>query len=72
LLVPLQGHTDICNIALEYVQVMRPGMVVPHHHDHFFPPISMTVDIQPFIDGVKRECPTTEVRVMDINETIVL
>lgn len=72
LLVPLQGHTDICNIALEYVHVMRPKIVIPHHFDDFYPPMSTTVDITPFIEGVKRECPATEVRVLELNETIVL
>jgi L-ascorbate metabolism protein UlaG (beta-lactamase superfamily) len=72
LLVPLQGHTDICNIALEYVHVMQPGIVIPHHHDDFFPPISTLVDIQPFIAGVKRECPGTKVKVLEMNETLVI
>ncbi len=72
LLVPLQGHTDICSIALEYVHVMRPQIVIPHLFDNFYPPISSMVDIEPFIKGVKRECPDTEVRVMSINETLVL
>jgi len=72
LMVPLQGHSNICNIALEYVKVMRPKMVIPHHQDDFFPPVSSMVDIQPFVDGVKRECPHTEIRVLDLNETISL
>ncbi|MCG8334556.1 MAG: MBL fold metallo-hydrolase [Proteobacteria bacterium] len=72
LLVPLQGHTDICNIALEYVHVTQPSIVIPHHHDNFFPPISSMVDIEPFIAGVKRECPGTEVKLMELNETVIL
>ncbi len=72
LLVPLQGHTDICNIALEYVHVTQPRVVIPHHHDDFFPPVSSMIDIEPFIAGVKRECPGTEVRVMELNETVIL
>jgi len=72
LLIPLQGHSDICNIALEYVHVMQPTVVIPHHQDNFYPPISQPIDISPFIKGVKRECPQTEVMTMEINETIVL
>ena len=72
LLVPLQGHSNICDIALEYVKVMQPKIVIPHHQDDFFPPISSMVDIQPFVDGVKRECPHTEIRVLELNETISL
>ncbi len=72
LLVPLQGHSDICNIALEYVHVMQPKIVIPHHHDDFFPPVSSAVDIKPFVEGVKRECPNTEVKVLELNETVLI
>jgi L-ascorbate metabolism protein UlaG (beta-lactamase superfamily) len=72
LLVPLQGHTNICDIALEYVRVLKPRMVIPHHHDDFYPPISTYVDISPFVTQVKKHCPGTEVRVMDFNEVITL
>ena len=72
LLVPLQGHTHICDIALEYVRVLKPRLVIPHHQDDFYPPISTYVDTTPFVAQVKEKCPATEVRVMDINEVITL
>ncbi|MBU2514932.1 MBL fold metallo-hydrolase [bacterium] len=72
LLVPLQGHSDICNIALEYVHVMQPKIVIPHYYDDFYPPISSMIDIEPFIKRVKQECPLTEVRTMELNETVLL
>lgn len=72
LLVPLQGHTNICDIALEYVRVLKPRLVIPHHHDDFYPPISTCVDIAPFVAQVREKCPATEVMVMEINEVITL
>ena len=72
LLVPLQGHTHICDIALEYVRVLKPRLVIPHHQDDFYPPISTCVDIAPFVAQVKKHCPGTGVRVMDFNEVITL
>lgn len=72
LLVPLQGHTRICDIALKYVQALKPRMVIPHHQDDFFPPISSYVDIRPFIRDVKRTCPDTDIRIMHINETATI
>ncbi|MBU2551116.1 MAG: MBL fold metallo-hydrolase [Proteobacteria bacterium] len=72
LLVPLQGHTKICDIALNYVRALKPGLVIPHHQDDFFPPVSQMVDIEPFLQGVRRECPGTGVRVMKMNETVTL
>ena len=72
LLVPLQGHTHICDIALEYVRVLKPRLVIPHHQDDFYPPISTCVDIAPFVAQIRAKCPASEVRVMEINEVITL
>jgi L-ascorbate metabolism protein UlaG (beta-lactamase superfamily) len=72
LLVPLQGHTRICDIALRYVQALKPRMVIPHHQDDFFPPISTYVDIRPFIKAVSRTCPETEVRILQINKAVTI
>jgi len=72
LLVALQGHTHICDIALEYVRMIKPRLVIPHHQDDFYPPISTAVDIRPFVMKVCESCPGTEVRVPAMNETIVL
>jgi hypothetical protein len=72
LLVPLQGHSHICDIAFEYVRVLKPRMVIAHHQDDFYPPISTAVDIGPFIKAMKEKCPGTEVRTIELNETITL
>lgn len=72
LLLPLQGHTNICQIALNYVRAMQPKLVIPHHHDDFFPPISQNVDISPFISGVEKQYPNTKTKILKINETVVL
>lgn len=69
LLVPLQGHSDICDIAFHYVRTLRPRTVIPHHQDDFYPPISRSVDIRPFVQRVEKECPGTRVKVMELNET---
>jgi len=69
LMVPLQGHSDICNIAFDYVRILSPKVVIPHHQDDFFPPISQFVDIRPFVRRVEKECPGTRIKVMKINET---
>jgi L-ascorbate metabolism protein UlaG (beta-lactamase superfamily) len=72
LLVPLQGHTHICDIAFEYVRILKPRLVIPNHQDDFYPPISTAVDVSPFVRKVRENCPGTEVRVLAMNETIVL
>ena len=72
LLLPLQGHTHICRIALEYVRILKPRLVIPHHHDDFYPPISDNIDITHFVNGVRQNCPGSDVRVLEINATIEL
>ena len=72
LLVPLQGHTNICDIAFEYVRVLKPHVVIAHHQDDFYPPISTAVDIGPFTKAVKEKCPGTAVRTIEFNETITV
>lgn len=72
LLIPLQGHTRICDIALDYVKYFSPEVVIPHHQDDFYPPVSKMVDIKPFIEGVRQRHPDTEVRELQLNETIQL
>lgn len=72
LLFPFQGHSDICNIGLKSVEILKPKIVIPHHHDNFFPPISKTVDIRPFIDMVKINCKETRIIIPKMNETIHL
>jgi len=57
LLMPLQGHSRICQIGLEYVAALRPRAVMAIHHDDFHPPMSMAVDIGPFVAGLRRGFP---------------
>ena len=72
LLVPLQGHTHIVEIALDYVRALQPKIVIPHHQDNFYPPISTMVNLQPFVEGVPKLVPDTEVRVLEMNQTETL
>ncbi|MCF6248103.1 MAG: MBL fold metallo-hydrolase [Desulfobacula sp.] len=72
LLVPLQGHSDICTIGLDYVKILQPEIVIPHHHDNFFPPISQQIDIRPFVDKVSCVSEKTRVLVPEMNVPINL
>ncbi len=72
LLVPLQGHSRICEIAARYVQQLSPKLVIPHHWDDFFPPISKTVDISSFLGWVEQFCPNSRVQILEINQPLFL
>jgi L-ascorbate metabolism protein UlaG (beta-lactamase superfamily) len=69
--VPLQGHSDIIQIAHKYVIALHPKVVIPNHQDNFFPPISTMVDPQPFAELVKQSNPDTEIKILNINETMI-
>jgi L-ascorbate metabolism protein UlaG (beta-lactamase superfamily) len=72
LLLPLQGHTRICEMAASVVGRIRPRIVIPHHHDDFFPPLSQSVDIAPFVEAVSELSPPVEVVVLPVGEALVL
>ena len=67
LLLPLQGHTRILDLAFRYVEKLKPRCLIPQHHDDFFPPISQKVDIGPFIKQVHLKFPRIEVRELPVN-----
>ena len=72
LLVPLQGHSAIIQIAHKYVKALQPRVVIPHHQDNFFPPISIMVDPQPLAEIVKQTHPDAEIKILEINETVAI
>lgn len=58
-MLPLTGHSRIHHIALRMVQHLQPQWVIPHHHDDFYPPLSQSVPVQPFVTLLqKHHCPT--------------
>ncbi|MES2965657.1 MAG: MBL fold metallo-hydrolase [Bdellovibrionota bacterium] len=53
LLAPLQGHSKIQEIAARQTAVIRPKVVIPHHHDDFYPPLSQNISVDVFRDQLK-------------------
>lgn len=72
LLLPLQGHSDICGIGTAIVSQLKPKCVIVQHHDNFYPPISKRQDIGPFLKDISRKFPDTEVIVPEINTPIII
>jgi L-ascorbate metabolism protein UlaG (beta-lactamase superfamily) len=61
LVLPLQGHSSIEKLALEAAMRIKPSIIMPHHFDDSFPPISSHVDISVFADMLKSKMPGVEV-----------
>jgi L-ascorbate metabolism protein UlaG (beta-lactamase superfamily) len=70
LMLPLQGHTHICQIAAHIVERLRPSAVIPHHHDDFYPPISQMVDIAPFVEAVGDISPPVRLIRVPVGESV--
>lgn len=52
-LAPLQGHSQIQEIAATQTAIIQPKVVVPHHFDDFYPPLSQSVSVDIFRDKLK-------------------
>lgn len=50
LLAPLQGHSSIQEIAAKQASIIQPKVVIPHHHDDFYPPLSQNISVDVFRD----------------------
>lgn len=53
LLAPLQGHSEIQDIAARQTMAIQPKVVIPHHHDDFYPPLSQSISVEVFRDKLK-------------------
>jgi L-ascorbate metabolism protein UlaG (beta-lactamase superfamily) len=60
-LLPLQGHSRIHSRVVQAAEWLRPGRVIPHHHDDFFPPLSQAVPVQPLVALMRQRLPEVEV-----------
>lgn len=71
-LVPVQGRSDICSVAADLVRRVKPSVVVPHHHDDFYPPLSRCIDLTPFEAELRERGLGAQVRVPSINRLMEL
>jgi L-ascorbate metabolism protein UlaG (beta-lactamase superfamily) len=67
-MVPVQGRTDICSVAANLVDRVRPRAVIPHHQDDFYPPLSRYIDLAPFEARLRERGLQVELRVPAINK----
>lgn len=68
-LIPLGGHSHIHHIAAQMVALLQPQMVIPHHYDNPYPPITskdMAKAVEPFVEEVGQEM----VKVLEVGEEI--
>ncbi|RJP30248.1 MAG: MBL fold metallo-hydrolase [Actinobacteria bacterium] len=71
-MVPVQGRTDICSVAADLVARIKPSVVIPHHHDDFYPPLSRYVDLGPFEHELRLRGLQVQVRTPALNRLMEL
>lgn len=60
-LLPMQGHSRVHDILVRAIERLQSGeqerelVVIPHHHDNFWPPLSEQIPVQPLIDRVQEK-----------------
>jgi L-ascorbate metabolism protein UlaG (beta-lactamase superfamily) len=59
LFIPLAGRRNILPYASVVTEALQPKVVIPVHHDDFFPPISYRVDYSNYAEWLKRSLPGT-------------
>lgn len=52
-LAPLQGHSKIQEIAARQTAIVKPKVVIPHHFDDFYPPLSQNISVDVFKEHLK-------------------
>lgn len=53
LLAPLQGHSSIQELIAKQTVMIQPQVVIPHHHDDFYAPLSQNISVDVFRDHLK-------------------
>lgn len=63
LLIPYAGNSTkhLTEKTLALLDTMKPKIVIPHHWDDFFPPISRMEDLDPLIKQIKEKYPEINV-----------
>ena len=59
LFLPLAGRRNTLPYASVVTEALQPKVVIPVHHDDFFPPISYRVDYGNYTEWLKRTSPGT-------------
>jgi len=57
LILPFQGHSDLCGYAMPIVSRLKPAKIFLDHYDDTFPPFTSPIDTERFISLMYKEYP---------------
>ncbi|MFW9924617.1 MAG: MBL fold metallo-hydrolase [Candidatus Thorarchaeota archaeon] len=64
LLLPLYGNTWVIKRSLKIIKSLNPEIVIPHHTDDTFPPLSEDVNLEPFIQKMEETFPGVKIVIL--------
>jgi L-ascorbate metabolism protein UlaG (beta-lactamase superfamily) len=70
-LLPLEQPTDITNM-IQLALLLRPKVVIPHHWDNYYPPLSQMVDLHEFEAMLQAKVPGSRVYKPSLGEPFSL
>lgn len=67
-LIPVQGRSDIVQVAVRMARLLQPRLLIPHHWDDFCPPVSQLIPLTPLARSLSRCLPTAKFHVPGIGQ----
>ncbi|MHA1129974.1 MAG: MBL fold metallo-hydrolase [Candidatus Helarchaeota archaeon] len=64
-LAPVAGRRNAPRLLAQMTSLLHPKMVLGHHWDDFYPPISWRVPIEKFVEEVKKRNPEIRVQILE-------
>jgi L-ascorbate metabolism protein UlaG (beta-lactamase superfamily) len=70
LLIPYAGNSTkhMVEKTIQLIDVLEPRILIPHHWDNFFPPLSREEDLNPLKEEIKQNFPNINLKILPFEE----
>jgi L-ascorbate metabolism protein UlaG (beta-lactamase superfamily) len=68
-LLPVETDPQLNGSVLQLITLLNPKMVIPHHWDDYYPPLSQVIDLTRFETILKTIAPHTKIYIPTIGES---
>jgi L-ascorbate metabolism protein UlaG (beta-lactamase superfamily) len=60
-LLPVERPPTVTSATVQLTLLLKPKLVIPHHWDDYYPPLSQMIDLEPFKTAVSEVAPEVNV-----------
>jgi len=73
-LVPYAGNSEkhLAKKTGKMAEILKPKIIIPHHWDNFFPPISRTENLEPLLKLMSKKLPNIEILIPKWEEEMII